>query len=119
MYPPPPINIIQRLLHCDLVTICFGSSIVNFHFENGNYLSIEGPFRFAEGRLLADAPVSDFPLHETKLLRVLNCQITRIECDTDGTLELEFSNGDVLVVYANDPAYGAYTLLIDGKKYVV
>lgn len=52
-------------------------------------------------------------------MRVLGCTISEIKCDTDGTLELGFSNGDVLIVYANDPAYEAYTLLIDGKEYVV
>jgi len=50
---------------------------------------------------------------------VLGCKVIEINCDTDGTLDLEFSNGDALIVYANDPAYEAYTLQIDGKEYVV
>jgi len=119
MYPPPPKEIVQKLIHSDLVTICFGSSVVNLHFENENCLSVEGPFRFAERRHLADAPVFDFPLSETRLIRVLGCSVNDMKCDTDGTLELGFSNGDVLIVYANDPAYEAYILLIGGKKYVV
>ena len=119
MYPPPPIEVLQRLTQSDLESICFGSCVINLHFENKNYLSVEGPFRFAEGQLISETPVLDFPLSESKLVRVLGCRATQVKCDTDGTLELRFSSGDVLIVYANDPAYEAYTLLIDGKEYVV
>lgn len=68
---------------------------------------------------MTDAPVLEFPLLESKLLRVLGHQISELKCDTDGTLKLLFSNGDVLIVYANDPAYEAYTVFIDEKEYVV
>ena len=106
-------------MHSDLESICCGSYVVNLHFANKNYLSVEGPFRFAEGQFLSDAPVLDFPLAETKFVRVLGCQVSQVKCDTDGTLELRFSNGDVLIVYANDPAYEAYTVSIGEKEYVV
>jgi len=58
-------------------------------------------------------------MSESKLLRVLGFQVIEVKCDVDGTLELLFSNGDVLIVYANDPAYEAYTVFINGKEYVV
>ena len=51
------------------------------------------------------------------LVRTLGCQVRKVKCEADGTLELRFSNGDVLVVYANDPAYEAYTLSVGEKEY--
>lgn len=106
-------------MHNDVDSICFYRYEGYLTFENRNRLSFSAPFRFAERQILSDAPVFEFPLAESKLVRVLGCQVSQVKCDTDGTLELRFSNGDVLIIYANDPAYEAYTLLIDGKEYVV
>ena len=119
MYPPPPLDIIQRLLRIDIETVCHGRCVVHLGFENGNGLSFSAPFRFADRKVLADSPIFDFPLSESNLLRALGCHVTALECEPDGTLALRFSNNDVLVVYANSPAYEAYTLKIDGKEYVV
>jgi hypothetical protein len=52
-------------------------------------------------------------------MRTISCSIVAIRCEEDGTLELAFSNGDTLIVYANDPMYEAYTLFVDGSEYVV
>jgi len=119
MYPPPPKETIRQLLESELDTVCYCRYMVHLTFENGSRLSLEGPFRFAQRGELSTAPVNEFPLCEPKLTRVLGCKVIEINCDTDGTLDLEFSNGDALIVYANDPAYEAYTLQIDGKEYVV
>jgi hypothetical protein len=86
--------------------------VIHLSFENGSKLSFSAPFRFAEGQLLSDAPVFEFPLSESTLVRVLGCQVSQVKCDADGTLELRFANGDALIVYANDSAYEAYTLPI-------
>ena|SRR2546421_1520389 len=120
MHPPPRQEIIQRLMHSDLESVCFGLSVVHLSFANKNRLSFNAPFRFAEKRLLsADSEIYDFQLSESRLMRLLGCTITEIKCEADGTLHLTFSNDDLLIVYANDPAYEAYTLSIDGNEYVV
>ena len=119
MYPPPPEVVIQKLANTSLELVSHGQYVIHLSFENGNKLSFSAPFRFAEGLHLQDAPVIEFPLSESKLVRVLGCQVSQVQCDTDGTLELRFSNGDVLIVYANDPAYEAYTVSIDKKEYLV
>jgi hypothetical protein len=59
------------------------------------------------------------PISESSLMRTISCSIVAIRCEEDGTLELAFSNGDTLIVYANDPMYEAYTLFVDGSEYVV
>jgi hypothetical protein len=119
MNPPPPREVVECLMRSDVDSVCFYRYEGHLTFENRNRLSFSAPFRFSEGQPLADAPILEFPLTESKLVRVLGCHVSQVECDADGTVELQFSNGDVLIVYANDPAYEAYTLLIDGKEYVV
>ena len=52
-------------------------------------------------------------------MRVLGESVVRVSCDTDGTIEIQFSNDDILIVYATDPAYEAYTGLVDGREYIV
>lgn len=119
MYPPPSLEIFYKLMRGDIEQIAYSLSVLSICFEKGDYLGIEAPFRFSKKEKISDSPVLDFPLAESQLMRLLGCKIVHINCDTDGTLELDFSNGDVLIVYANDPMYEAYTLSIDGKNYVV
>ena len=119
MYPPPSEEIIRRLMDSDLDAVNFFRYVIHLRFENGNQLSIETPFRFDTRQNLSNSPANGFLLSESKLMRVLGSSINQFKCDTDGTLELQFTNGDALIIYANDPAFEAYTLSIDGKEYVV
>ena len=118
MNPPPPKEIFTKLLNTDLFSVSHGLYTVHLCFENDNRLSVAAPFRFAKKEFIADSPVYEFPLSDSQLVRVLGSHVREIACDTDGTLELLFSNGYLLTVYANSPKYEAYTLLIDGKEYI-
>lgn len=119
MYPPPSIETIFRLRGNVLEVISFGKYTIHLGFENGNRLSISAPFRFAKKAIIPVSPVFEFPILESTLMQLLWESVADCQCDTDGTLELVFSNDDMLIVYANDPQYEAYTLLIDGKEYVI
>jgi hypothetical protein len=119
MNPPPPIEILKKLMHSDIDSICYGLSTVSIRFATNNNLSFSSPFRFADVQGAKDAPILDFPLKQSQIVRILGCQITEISCEADGTLSLLFSNEDLLVVYANEPGYEAYTILMDGKEYRV
>jgi hypothetical protein len=119
MNPPPPTHIFRDIEHSDVDMVSFYRYEAHLTFENRNRLSFSAPFRFAKSEILCGTPILEFPLSESTLVRVLGLQVDEVNCDTDGTLELNFSNGDRLVVYANDPAYEAYTLLIDGREYCV
>lgn len=115
----PQQQILQRLTGDNLELVSYGRYVIHLSFESGNKLSFSAPFRFGGLNALSDCSVVEFPLDESKLVRLLGFQVSHVGCDTDGTLELRFSNNDVLIVYANDPAYEAYTLSIDGKEFIV
>ena len=119
MYPPPSKEIIEQLVDNTLVLVSHGQYVVHLAFENGNRLSVSAPFRYGAAQDLPNVPICEFPLPESRIVHSLGCSVRRVGCDIDGTLEIHFTNADVLVVYANNPAYEAYTLLVDGKEYVV
>ena len=119
MNAPPPIEVLHGIENTDVDAVSFYRYEAHLTFENRNRLSFSAPFRFSGEEFLFETPVCRFPLTESSLVRVLGFQVRDLKCDTDGTLDLRFSNGDALIVYANDPAYEAYTLLVDEKEYCV
>ena len=118
MYPPPE-DIITQLIGHTIELVSFGKYVVHLSFGNGDMLSVACPFRFYSGETVMDSPVHEFPLTNSSLVRTVGSSINHAECDSDGSLRLRFTNGDVLIAYANDPSYEAYTLFLGGKEYVV
>jgi hypothetical protein len=119
MYPPPSSTVIEQLERHAVLSVSFGKYTIHLQFENGNRLSFSAQFRFGHSTKLAESTVNEFPLEQTDLIRALGSTVDNVISEDDGTLNLFFSNGDALVIYANDPMYEAYTLLVDGKEYVV
>ncbi len=119
MYPPPAQDVLERLKNSPLEVVSFGLYVIHLVFENGNRLSISAPFRFSREETIADATISELPIYKSSLMRLLSHSIHEVRCDPDGSLELSFTNHDTLVVYANDPMYEAYTLLLEGREYTV
>jgi hypothetical protein len=119
MYPPPSNSVIQQLKQGVLESVSYGKYIIHLVLDNGNRVSFSAPFRFGPEDRLATLQVNEFPLVESNLVRVLGCPVVDVACEEDGTLRLRYSNGDALVVYANDPMYEAYTLFVEGREHVV
>ena len=119
MYTPPPKTVLQQLTQGVMETITFGMYVIHIGFDNGNRLSFSALFRFGPTEQFTELSINEFPLSESKLIRILGCSVTDVMCEEDGTLNLVFSNGDAISIYANNPMYEAYTLLIAGREYVV
>ena len=119
MYIPPPPEIIAKLIGQTIEMISFGSYVFHLSFENGDRLSVTCPFRFDTGKAIAESPIFVAPLSESKMIRLVGSSVVHAECESDGTLLLKFLNCDVLIAYANNPGYEAYSLSLDGKEYIV
>lgn len=119
MYAPPPPEIIAKLVGQIVEMISFGSYVFHLSFENRDRLSVTCPFRFDTGEAIAESPIFVTPLSESNMIRLVGSSVVHAECESDGTLLLQFSNDDVLIAYANDPGYEAYSLSLDGKEYIV
>lgn len=119
MYPPPPPKVFAKLIGQVVDTVTFCSFTIHVTLENGDRISLACPFRFGPREGLASLEVQAFPIKVSNLMRVVGASITNVETEPDGTLSMVFATDDQLVAYANDPAYEAYTLFVDGKEYVV
>jgi len=117
MYPPPDKIIIDKLLNNELESIAYGRCSIHLSFSNGNLISFEAPYRFAKSNELLDSQILDFPTNSSPLMRLLGFHIKRVDCESDGTLTLYFSNDDILILYDDSPLYQAYLLKIEGKEY--
>lgn len=119
MYPPPDQEVLEKLKNSPLLVVSFGLYVIHLIFDNGNRLSLAAPFRFSSAETIGDAAVVEFPLRESNMMRLLSHSVYEVRGDSDGSLELSFTNRDRLIVYSNDPMYETYTLLLDGQEYVV
>lgn len=119
MHPPPQLHILRKMQGSPLCNVSIGLYEAHLTFENGNRLTLSAPFRFEKNRNILAAKLFEFPIQEEHLVRVIGKMISEIACESDGTLDIIFDSGDRLIVYANDPMYEAYTLLIDGDEHVI
>lgn len=119
MYAPPPPRAIAQLIDHIVEVISFGQYVIHISFSNGDRLSLTCPFRFEAEEFVTRSPVHEAPLIESNMLRVVGSSIVNAKCQPDGTLRLGFKNGDVLIAYANNPGYEAYSLTIHGEEYIV
>lgn len=64
-------------------------------------------------------PVLGVPIREYAIMRVMCAILTGLNCESDGTLVLSFSSGDILVVYTTDLTGEACSLFVGGREYVI
>src|SRR5438132_4831821 len=98
MYPPPPDDVVKKLIGGVLNSISHGKYIVFLNFDNSAEVDIEAPFQFGEKGLVADSPQTEFPQPNSNLVRLLGESVVDAHCAADATLTIEFSNGDALVI---------------------
>ena len=108
---------LTSLINLDVDVVSFYKYEAHITLGNGNRLSFSCPFSFFGSTEDSSGVISNFPLLESKLLRVLGFQITMISLNADGTIEMEFSNGDHLILFSNNHQYENYSLFVDGVEY--
>ncbi len=99
--------------------VSFAQYVLHVSFEDGSRLTVAGPYRFDTAHRLPESPMHESPDQASSVTRVLGTHVLASDAEADGTLQVDFSNGDRLSVYAIEPGYEAYRLLVDGKEYVV
>jgi hypothetical protein len=119
MNAPPPLAVYMGLKQSGLDLISLGLYVINLCFSDSTRLTIYAPFRFGKNSSIISEAIQDFPLERCDLVRLLGHTVTELNCDTDGTLDLIFSNDYRLIIYANDPMYEAYLLFVEGTEYII
>lgn len=110
MYDLPEGTTLEFLKGQELELLCFGPYTVTLHFDGGVQLQIEGSFTHATTEHHTSPEVSHFPLSSSQLMRLLRQQVSEVRAKQNGTLTLEFGNGDTLVIDGNVGPFESYNL---------
>ena len=118
-----------RLVGKFLVQVCFGLYQVQLHFHPDQPFSNEPDLKiFITGKTLyrdsatSEVKVVDFPAAPavySELLKLLHHTTVHVFGDNEGTLTLEFDDGQILQCLDDNPAYEAYEIRLGGELIIV
>jgi hypothetical protein len=100
MYPLTVTSDFSFLIGKEICQVSIGSYDVQFNWGNGG-ISVWSKFIYRP----ADSPneiVWADPESATRTVRLLKASITIARCSAQGTLQLEFSNGDQLEIFEDE-----------------
>ena len=93
-----------------LEQVAVGSYDVQFHFHGPVSLSVQNQIQHdSKGVVNEWDGDENMPLSAASLLGLLGSSVVSVQGDPDGTLTLEFSNGDVVMVFDRE-GYEAYQI---------
>jgi hypothetical protein len=105
------------LLDKEVESICFAKYQINVYLEARIWIQIEGPFsHFQNGRLVQD--VTTFPLAESTVIHAIGQKVVKTECSQTGDIQLWLSEGDQLLIRADNGPYESYRIY-DGKREII
>ena len=119
MYLPPPKEVLQKLKGKEVDTVSHAKYVMHISFDKDNMITVEAPFQLRNDCEKESRTYLDFPLSNSPAVRILGSRVFDIDTSENGSLILSFENGEILIVDASEHRYEAYTLKIDGRKYVV
>ena len=91
-----------------LENVNFGIAIVQLLFDEETGISVEMHLEHQSKETLSVWDGDQHIAAVASLVHLIGCTITNIETQTDGTLTLVFSNGDVVTLYDDTSLYQAY-----------
>jgi hypothetical protein len=119
MYKPPKSTDLDFLCKKELQMLCFAEYSVYLHFGEGIIITIEGSFEHALAKRGKRPEEYSFPIEASKLMRLVAQRVEHLDARSDGTLRLEFSNGDTLTIRGANGPYEAYQIQHAGGRIVV
>ena len=93
--------------------VCFAIYSIYLHLSNNVIITIESPLRHYCAGESGEGRIDDFPLSESKLMRLLSCKVTEFQIENNVSLVLFFSNGDKVIIIPRK-GYESYHIKHDG-----
>jgi len=102
----------------EVIQVAIGINQVIFAFDDDVTLSVEGEFEYTAG--LGSEQWRPGAVHAAaRTVGLLGSKVREVQGQTDGTLELDFSNGDRLVLRDVSKEYESYQIARRGETIVV
>ncbi|MBL7214500.1 MAG: hypothetical protein ISS71_02345 [Phycisphaerae bacterium] len=93
--------------------VCFVQYQIYLHFDEEITITIEGSFSYqSEGDI-------SMPVRESDPMKLLGISISEVRGDTNGTLNLTFSNGETLKIYDDSQQYDSYRITYNDNDIIV
>jgi Family of unknown function (DUF6188) len=96
--------------------VCFAQFSVYVHLQGEILLTVEADFEHVHGDT-QERQLTTFPITQSSLMRLLECSVVSATVETDGRLQLTFSNGDGLTI-SKRPEFESYQLRIGAKELI-
>ena len=100
--------------HVELV--CFAQFSAYVHLQGQILLTLEADFEHFHGDT-QERQLTTFPASQSSLMRLLECSVVSTAVETDGRLQLTFSNGDGLTILKR-PEFESYQLRIGAEELI-
>ena len=118
MYGLDPAIGISFIQGRELIQVAVGRYQVQFNFDQNVRISAERKYEYqSKGEIAEWEPAGTNGA--APVLRLLGAKVTRARGTKEGTLTLEFDNGDALVFYDTSDRYESYTITRPGTTIVV
>ena len=101
------------LVERTLEMVCFNQNQVYLHFDTNITIAIEGAFSYKTDQVI------NVPVQNSNLMELLGSSVLVAQGDENGTLSLNFDNGQTLKVYDMTKQYESYTISYGDKVIIV
>lgn len=102
-----------------LELVCFAEYQVYFHFSGDLRITVESCFSYQKSNMNAAPEPIDVPVAESNLMQLLGHKIKEVKDEGEGTLRIEFDNGEILRCYDPPGLYESYNIMHAGKLIIV
>ena len=118
MYGLPDSIDFSFMIGRELIQIAIGVYQVIFGFNEGVRISVEAQFEYTTKETWVEwRPGASHVAAST--VGLLGARVESVKSFRDGTLELSFSNGDLVVLRDASPGYESYQVMRPGQTIVV
>jgi len=108
LYALPTDDDLKFLLGKTVELVCFAAYSLYIHMNENIMITVESSFRHLRDGDESQSSEEAFPLSQSTLMRLLGNSVNSVHGKDNGTLRLDFSNNDVLIIYGDNGPYEAY-----------
>jgi hypothetical protein len=101
-----------------LELICFSQNTINLHFDEKLTIVVRSSLKYLE-RTAKTASTIEVPAFQSNLMQLLEHCTTKVYGDNEGTLTLEFEDGQILQCLDDSTSYESYEIIQGGNRIIV
>ena len=102
-----------------LELVCFAKYTVSFHFSGNLRVTVESNFSYQKSGTYSTPKPVHLPVVQSPLMELIGHNISGVANEGDGTLRIEFDNGEILRCYDPPGPYESYNIEDAGKLTIV